>query len=831
MKLFAFLAVFAAALLVPAAAAKPKPLVTAKAVFMGGRRASAPPPATLDQPALFAAVTIYKDAKVYSAFLTPAKRFVQKSGLFKKKALETQLVSAQLVGSCAGLKVCRASFVPLKAKYSRDQFSFSLKSAPEMISSTGAKLGPLKGGALSIDGANTELVWENVEVDPCWTLDCEDPLARPPVNASAAQWSAASGAAGALLGPDGRLFLRQPGLAAFDLNAGSKLPGALYGHALCARINNYLKANKPGAQLMSMELRKNGAPKLATAAAIDVKLLGCGYDYTADTFVLSTLYAAAASGGGVTEGAAVAVTATTTSSSIMYPFAGGGYYSLQGFPMFQGEGVDQGFTSGWIYDATVLSSSTNVNPQNVSECSAGFQASQFASSRDVQSKSGASLSIDVYNSLFGLNSDFQNSNSYFENEGFVSWSYNQICQVMKVGLTFDVCDAQLSTNFVAALQTLAGTLKDTDKLNENIGQSFLPTFGARAGFASAGPSASLGGFVWSGYASSTQNLTAMKSKGFDFDVSTGYAACKSQSGAGVNNTAGSLMNEYGVQGTYTISPGYPPIPFNEGGGTIDTASWYNALFTQLTPGDLTAITSQTAEISTVLQCPSSSALVTVLQGFVEDCGPPGSTCPVSEPFSYCSPGYYATAGAGSATPDCQPCFGGTPTGGDGCNPFTTAYCNGPDICTCDCGYSGKTCEDVCWWGSCVSDPKGTSCETNPSENQCQAGAPYPYALKKDGNCECECCETSVYKDDECATGNTCSASDISLPLAPYLEACDPAGCSMTNEWVLTCTNCTGLAAGANVTLSTCDCGVPSSIQFCTAAGGSFPYLACGACTL
>jgi hypothetical protein len=66
--------VVAAALLVPAAAAKPKPLVTAKVVFMGGRRASALAPATLDQPALFAAVTIYKDAKVYSAFLTPAKR-------------------------------------------------------------------------------------------------------------------------------------------------------------------------------------------------------------------------------------------------------------------------------------------------------------------------------------------------------------------------------------------------------------------------------------------------------------------------------------------------------------------------------------------------------------------------------------------------------------------------------------------------------------------------------------------------------------------------------------------------------------------------------------
>jgi hypothetical protein len=86
---------------------------------------------------------------------------------------------------------------------------------------------------------------------------------------------------------------------------------------------------------------------------------------------------------------------------------GGGYYSLVGFPLFQGEGVDVGFTSGWIYDATVLSSSTNVNPQNVSVCSGGFEGTQFASTRDVQSKSGTSLSIDVYNSLFGLNSDFQ----------------------------------------------------------------------------------------------------------------------------------------------------------------------------------------------------------------------------------------------------------------------------------------------------------------------------------------------------------------------------------------------------------------------------------------
>jgi hypothetical protein len=54
---------------------------------------------------------------------------------------------------------------------------------------------------------------------------------------------------------------------------------------------------------------------------------------------------------------------------------------------------------------------------------------------------------------------------------------------------------------------------------------------------------------------------------------------------------------------------------------------------------------------------------------------------------------------------------------------------------------------------------------------------------------------------------------------------------MSNEWVLTCTNCTGLAAGADVTLNTCSCGVPSSIQFCTAASESFSYLACGACNL
>lgn len=47
-----------------------------------------------------------------------------------------------------------------------------------------------------------------------------------------------------------------------------------------------------------------------------------------------------------------------------------------------------------------------------------------------------------------------------------------------MGLTFDVCDAQLSTNFVSGVKTLAGELGKTDNLYTNLAQSFLPTFGA-----------------------------------------------------------------------------------------------------------------------------------------------------------------------------------------------------------------------------------------------------------------------------------------------------------------------------------------------------------------
>lgn len=55
-----------------------------------------------------------------------------------------------------------------------------------------------------------------------------------------------------------------------------------------------------------------------------------------------------------------------------------------------------------------------------------------------------------------------------------------------------------------------------------------------------------------------------------------------------------------------------PRPHAEGGGSIDNTAWYNALFTQLTPGDLTAIKSQTAQITMVLQCPSGSAVAAQL---------------------------------------------------------------------------------------------------------------------------------------------------------------------------------------------------------------------------
>jgi hypothetical protein len=182
---------------------------------------------------------------------------------------------------CDRDKICRASFAPAKAVYQKDQFRFSLDSAPDMVSSTGVRLGPLSAGTLTLGSANTEMVWRDVEVDPCWSLDCSDPLAGARLNSSVAEWQVASGADGGVLMPDGKLYVRQPGLATFDLHVDSKIPGVVFGHSLATRINAYLKANKPRAQLVAMGLRKNGAPKLSTAAAFDVQLLSCGYDYGA----------------------------------------------------------------------------------------------------------------------------------------------------------------------------------------------------------------------------------------------------------------------------------------------------------------------------------------------------------------------------------------------------------------------------------------------------------------------------------------------------------------------------------------------------------------------